>query len=442
MTAAFFVALAVKSTLVAIISLAGNRLLRRRPANEQVAALRAGTLILFALPCAALVLPPLDIAIAAGAAPVSLPEQGIGSGATAYASASADPLSLAAIAVVIYGAGVLILAVRMLGGLFVVSGWTRRSVPVVEPRWLAALDRGCGQVRRPVRLLVSAEIPSPLSWGLWPAIILIDRRTLGCPDRADAVIAHELAHVRGLDWPALLVSRATTAILWFNPFVWLVERALTRRVEMAADEGAAARVERVAYAQMLIDTANGIRAAVPACGMASAPSQLAERVRHILSAGPTRPRGRIVPLAILGGAALAVAPLAAARIVPVAPTAMPASSPIRDQSPAAAANQVALIRTAGPTSRSAQSMRPVRSAQAVRPQRPGGARRRASIPVDQRQMALEMSEQARALRNRAAGTGAVTPRRGPGRDPPEPARALRAEADRLDMGARRLIFGP
>ncbi len=433
MTAEFFVALAVKSTLVAIIALAGNRLLRQRPAKEQVAALRAGTLILFALPCAALVLPSLDIAIAAGAAPVSLPEQGISPEATAYASASADPLSFAAIAMVIYGAGVLILAVRVLGGLFVVSGWTRRSVPVVEPRWLAALDRGCGQVRRPVRLLVSAEIPSPLSWGFWPAIILIDRKTLGCPDRADAVIAHELAHVRGLDWPALLVSRVTTAILWFNPFVWLVERALMRRVEIAADEGAAARVERVAYAQMLIDTANGLRAAVPACGMASAPSQLAERVRHILSARPVRPRGRIVPLAILGGAALAVAPLAAARIVPVAPTTMPASSPIRDQSPAAAANQVALIRTAEPASRSAQ---------AVRPERPRGARRPASVPVDQRQMALEMSEQARALRNRAAGIEAVTPRRGPGRDPPEPARALRAEADRLDMGARRLIFGP
>lgn len=440
MTTEFFVALAAKSTLVAIAALAGSRLLRRRSAKEQVAALRAGTLIMFALPCAALLLPSLDIAVAADAVPASLPGT-LGTEAALPASPSGEPVSFGAIAMIVYGVGILILAGRLLGGIFIVSRWTRRSVPVVEPSWHAALERGCGRVRRPVRLLVSGEIPSPLSWGLWPAIILIDRKTLACPERADAVIAHELAHVRSLDWPALLVSRVTTGIFWFNPFAWLVERALLHRSEIAADEGAAARVERFAYAQMLIDTANGTRAAVPACGMASAPSQLAERVQHILSAEPSRPMGRVMPLAILGGAALISAPFAAARIVPAAPETIPAAVPLRELTPVAGPSKLAPAPTAAAAGRSAQAVRPVRSARALRTERPRGTGRPSSLPVDQRVAALDMAEQARALRNRAADIEAVTPRRGPGRDPPEPARALRAEADRLDMGARRLIFG-
>lgn len=442
MTPDLLVALAVKSTLVAIVTLTASRLLRTRPAGEQVAALRAGTIALFALPCAALLFPSLDIALPADSAPIPLPEPWLGAHASPTASPSAGLVSSSWTILAVYACGVLFLTIRLLAGVAVVSGWTRRAVPVVEPRWLAALDGGCAQAGRRARLLVSAEISSPLSWRLWPAIILIDRKTLGCPDRADAVIAHELAHIRRLDWPALLVSRATTAILWFNPFVWLVERTLTHRAEIAADEGASARVERVAYAQMLIDTANGTQAAVPACGMASPPSQLAERVRRILSARPIRPAGRVVPMAILGGAALLIAPLAAARLVPPAPMTTPDLAPVRELAHAAVAAPAPPPRISEPDRRSSRRVRRVRSAQAARPEQPQRAQRPPSIPVDQRQAAWEMSEQARALRNQAAEIEIATPRRGPGRDPPEPARLLRAEADRLDMAAHRLIFGP
>jgi hypothetical protein len=92
--------------------------------------------------------------------------------------------------------------------------------------------------------------------------------------------------------------------------------------------------------------------------------------------------------------------------------------------------------------RSKQVMRSAQAGQAGRPDGSARPARRVSLPVDQRQEAWEMTERARALRNQAAGIVAASPRRGPGRGPPESARELRAEADRLDMAARRLIFGP
>ena len=92
-----------------------------------------------------------------------------------------------------------------------------------------------------LRLLVSDSVPSPLSWGWRSPVILIDPDTMAEPDEADAILAHEVAHVARRDWPALMVARLAAALFWFNPLVWLLEREVVQQAEEAADCEAALR---------------------------------------------------------------------------------------------------------------------------------------------------------------------------------------------------------
>ncbi len=66
---------------------------------------------------------------------------------------------------------------------------------------------------------MSDDLVSPVSWGVMRPVILLDSRALAATDEAEAIIAHELAHVARLDWAKLLVARIATALFWFNPFV-------------------------------------------------------------------------------------------------------------------------------------------------------------------------------------------------------------------------------
>ena len=101
----------------------------------------------------------------------------------------------------------------------------------------------------------SDEVHSPLSWGWRHPVILIDPDTLGQPEDAEAILAHEVAHIARRDWPVLMLSRLAATLFWFNPLVWLLEREVVQQAEEAADCEAAERVEPARYAETLLSWA-------------------------------------------------------------------------------------------------------------------------------------------------------------------------------------------
>ena len=97
-------------------------------------------------------------------------------------------------------------------GLFTGAPVTNAASPVSCPVWTGPLER-LERARRP-RLLSSAQVSGPLSWGLSPGVVLIDRASLRRPQTASAVMAHELAHLRRRDWLFLVLSRLAVALFW------------------------------------------------------------------------------------------------------------------------------------------------------------------------------------------------------------------------------------
>lgn len=302
-----------KSALACALALAASHALRGRPAAQRVAVLRAGVAALLLLPLLVLTVPALEIAVLPASAPLpALPE--MVTPAVTVAAAAPTPVFEIDWFALAYAMGGALILCRLGLGLFMLHRWTRHAVPVSDPVWMEAIARAAEPLRRPVRLLVSPRVASPLSLGVAPATILIGPDTARAPDRAAAVIAHEMAHVRRFDWPVMLAARVALALFWFNPLAWLLVAELARQTELAADEDAVTRVARADYAQALLAVAGGC-GAHSACGMAVTRSALGRRIRLVLDAAPRKPASRLLCAALIGSIPLGIAPLAAMQLV-------------------------------------------------------------------------------------------------------------------------------
>lgn len=308
-----------KSALIAGVALSGVFLLGQGSAGQRVVLLRAALAALLALPLFAIALPALELALLP---PTPPPEVAVSLTTTPTAARlvmtqPSPGFDTDGIATFVYGIGAVLVLGWLAIGLWTLRRWTRAAAPLEHPAWRAAIAAAL-PLRRPVRLRVSHHAAAPLSWGVAPAWILIDRETAARPERAGAVIAHELAHVRRFDWPVLVAAQAAAALYWFNPLVWLLVRELARQTEHAADEVAVRQVARADYAQTLLAVANRARTPVHANGMALSRSQLARRIAKVLDGGQRRPARPIAFAALIAGGFAASAPLAAMKLVPAA----------------------------------------------------------------------------------------------------------------------------
>lgn len=336
MTDAIYAALdlLVRSGLLAGAALGLSTLAGRRPAEEQVAILRAGVCLLLVLPVVMALGPAVSLPLlppdspSPSAAPAEIwagevrPVAGV-----AVQAAILQPSPLTA-AVWVWGAGVIAIVGRFLVGVWTLHRWTRASRPATAPAWLGALRR-LGGAGAP-RLLVSPAAPSPLSWGLPPGIVLIDPACHARPEAAAAVLAHELAHLRRRDWLFLALSRLALALFWFNPLVWRLHSELATRSEEAADAAALAEVEPAAYARTLVSLAAG-GAPPAALAMAGTAPTLARRIARIMKARPTSPpRPLVAALTVVALVAVAT-PIAAIELAPRPPA--PPEAPIAPPAP-------------------------------------------------------------------------------------------------------------
>ena len=183
-----------------------------------------------------------------------------------------------------------------------------RADVLVDGHWLSALARAQRRMgfKHGTALLTSNELSSPISWGLMRPVILLNTRAVEASGEAEAIIAHELAHVARMDWAKLLLARIATALFWFNPLVWLLAREAHQLREEAADDSVlAADIPDTDYAQLLVGVARhecpGLL--LGAHGVAPSKSSLARRVARVLDGASARgPVARSFALGVFVGA--------------------------------------------------------------------------------------------------------------------------------------------
>lgn len=247
-------------------------------------------------------------------------------------------------------AGVLAFSIRLAGGWLRVRRMASKEVrPAPEPvrKALRRLAEATG-LRRSVRLLESPRVSSPLVVGwLRPAVLVPPAAFFGLdPRQLEAILAHELAHVRRHDYLVNLLQSLVETLLFYHPAAWWISRRVRIEREHCCDDAAAAACgDPTVYARALVRMEELRRSAsCPAEGLAVAAagpargSSLLARVRRLLE-----PAGRDEGRAS-GGAALVLAvvmPLlllgaVGAGTLVTRPGAAPAEGPPAVESPAPA----------------------------------------------------------------------------------------------------------
>jgi beta-lactamase regulating signal transducer with metallopeptidase domain len=138
-------------------------------------------------------------------------------------------------------AGVLLLAARAVGGWLVVRR-LRRSAEPVAARFEELVARVSERLKvsRTVTLCRSALVEVPAVVGHLRPVILVPASAFAglTPAQLEAVIAHELAHVRRHDYLVNLLQTAAETLLFYHPAVWWVSRRARTEREHACDDAA------------------------------------------------------------------------------------------------------------------------------------------------------------------------------------------------------------
>ena len=193
----------------------------------------------------------------------------------------------------------LALAVWLFGAFALVITAARRYVQVIrtlplgsppeDPAWQAEWHaaRATAKLRRrqPVDLRITTSLGPLLHWAPWAYLILVPRplwTTLAAPQR-QAILRHELAHLRRGDLWKSLAIRVLALPQWFNPLAWLAIRRFDEAAEWACDDAAAATAAgRLTFAESLLQSAEYAVAPFPA-SVPAARGVLTRRIHRLVS---------------------------------------------------------------------------------------------------------------------------------------------------------------
>ena len=149
---------------------------------------------------------------------------------------------------------------RVAAGLWQIQKLRRTAMPLANPELAALLQKTAQKFsnRRPVKILSSEEVSVPTALGFFRPTVLIPNwavKELPASD-LNALVLHELAHLRRWDDWSNLLQKIVGAILFFHPAVWWIENRLALEREMACDDLVlAATGNPRAYAQCLVNIA-------------------------------------------------------------------------------------------------------------------------------------------------------------------------------------------
>ncbi|WP_047489118.1 M56 family metallopeptidase [Terriglobus sp. TAA 43] len=139
--------------------------------------------------------------------------------------------------------GVVLLAVRAAGGWWQLRGLKLRASTAVPADVQVAFERlkRRYELSRGVLLRMSDEVISPMVFGAWRTVVLVPLSAVAqlTPEQMEAVLAHELAHVRRWDYLVNLMQTVTECLFFFHPAVWWISHRVRDFREVCCDEAAA-----------------------------------------------------------------------------------------------------------------------------------------------------------------------------------------------------------
>lgn len=213
---------------------------------------------------------------------------------------------VAAAVALLWFLGAVAMLVRQLGGLQLIGALDRQPFDALPPalqRRVLALQQAFG-ISRTVAVRLSDNVLSPFTIRylrpvIWLPVSMLTRLE---PDQIEALLAHELAHIRRADWLWNGLQCMAESLLFFHPAAWWLSRRIRQEREHACDDLAVdACGNAIALAEALA-TLERQRPSFPRLVLAAHGGSLMQRISRLLSGPPSRLPWRVpVGLIVLLG---------------------------------------------------------------------------------------------------------------------------------------------
>lgn len=209
---------------------------------------------------------------------------------------------------------VLLAAVWFLGAIAVLARWLLRSLQ------LRAYLTGAADLplKAPVPVKSARSSLEPGVLGIWGPVMVLPDGIVEylSPLEIQAVMAHELCHLRRRDNLLAAVHMLVQTLFWFHPLVWWLGIRLVEERELACDQAVlAAGYRPLVYAQSLLKVCRRYVQLPLPCAAGVSGAALEVRIGAILENRAIDDVGKIKSILLVSGAVLAVMlPLLAGRM--------------------------------------------------------------------------------------------------------------------------------
>jgi uncharacterized protein (TIGR03435 family) len=186
-------------------------------------------------------------------------------------------------------------------------------------RWWRSIE-AARRAARPLSLNLPISVMSapgrlePGVFGILKPVLLLPEGIAGrlTPSQLEAVIAHELCHIRRHDNLTAAIHMAVETVFWFHPLVWWIRTRLVEERERACDEDVLLQADPHVYAEGILNVCRFYLESPLVCASGVTGADLKRRIEKIMTSHIARNLDwrRKLLLAVAGTAALAL-PLAA-----------------------------------------------------------------------------------------------------------------------------------
>ncbi|PSL48141.1 beta-lactamase regulating signal transducer with metallopeptidase domain [Chitinophaga niastensis] len=161
------------------------------------------------------------------------------------------------ILVTLYVAGMIVMTIKLLSDLFQLQKIRTTKVQPMGAAWDKHLDKLAAQLQIPrkVKLLISRHVQVPVMMGFLKPLILLPVAMVNnlTEEQLEAILLHELAHIKRNDYLLNIFQSIVETILFFNPFIWLISKTIRLEREHCCDDLViTSTVQPLHYARALV----------------------------------------------------------------------------------------------------------------------------------------------------------------------------------------------
>ncbi|NIJ50908.1 M56 family metallopeptidase [Dyadobacter arcticus] len=196
--------------------------------------------------------------------------------------------------------GAAFLLLRFAGGWIFTERLRSNAKIVMDREWRARFGVIIAKmnISQSIEFRESAKVLTPMVIGAFSPVVLIPLGLLSgfSTSQVEAILAHELAHIRRNDYLVNMLQSLVEVVFFFHPAIWwLSERIRTEREHCCDDIALSVCGDKISLAHALVKVAEWQNAPRMAMAFASKRPLLMQRVQRVLGLSPKSARtfGRI-----------------------------------------------------------------------------------------------------------------------------------------------------